>query len=143
MIITLELTSTNMTNNGGRYTQYIDDLPFGRRVKIKNIISVTGMTTALISATPFLFWNSNIIQNNSFDSFTNSNSNTLQVINHTTRVVYAPLTYYNTDTLNSPFETVIPQTISIEKRIGITRTLLVDDVPFYIKIIMETIDENK
>lgn len=141
MIITLELSSSNMTNTGGVYTQYINDLPFGKRVKIINIISVTGVTTALISA-PFLFWNSNLIQNNSFDNYSSSKSNTLQVINHTTRVVVGLITNYNTDTLNSPFETFIPQNIiTLEKRIGLAKTLLVDDLPFYLKIIMETIDD--
>lgn len=136
---TLELSSANMTNNGGIYSQSLDDLPFGKRVKITNIISVTGITTALITS-PFLFWNSNLIQNNSYDNLTNSKSNTLQVINHTTRVVVGLITNYNTDTLNSPFETVIPQTITIEKRIGNAKTLLVDNIPFYIKICMETIE---
>lgn len=137
--ITLELSSANMINSGGVYTQSLDGLPFGKRVKITNIISVTGITTALITS-PFLYWNSNLIQNNSYDNFTNSKSNTLQVINHTTRVVSGLITNYNTDTLNSQFETVINQTISIEKRIGINRTLLVDDIPFYIKICMEIIE---
>ena len=140
MLITLELTSTNMTNTGGIYTQSLIDLPFGTRVKITNIISVTGITTSLITS-PFLYWNSNLVQNNSFDNLTNSKSNTLQVINHTTRVVLGAITNYNTDTLMSPYETVIPQTISIQKRSGIGRTLLVDDIPFYMKICMETIDD--
>lgn len=142
MIITLELLSSNMTNTDGVYTQYINDLPYGKRVKIINIISVTGITTASITS-PFLFWNSNLIQNNSFDNFSFNKSNTLQVINHTSGVVAATLTNYNTDTLNSPFDTVIPQNvITVEKRIGLDKTLLVDDVPFYLKIIMETIDEE-
>lgn len=140
MLITLELTSTNMTNTGGIYTQSLIDLPFGKRVKITNIISVTGITTSLITS-PFLYWNSNLVQNNSFDNLTNSKSNTLQVINHTTRVVLGAITNYNTDTLMPAYETVIPQTISIQKRSGITRTLLVDDIPFYMKICMETIDD--
>jgi len=139
MLYTLELLQNTMINNGGRYTQSIRNLPIGKRVKIVNIISVVGITTGFVTQ-PFFYWNSNLVQINSFDTLTNGGSNTLQVINPYNRLVTGGLTNYNVDNIATQFETVIPETITIEKRTGVNRTLLIDDVPFYMKIVMESID---
>jgi len=139
-IMTLELSSSSMVNDSGIYTQPITNLPIGKRVRIITISSQTSITTALI-VFPFIYWNSNLIQNNSYDSFNNSYSNTLQVINHTTRVINGAITTFNTDTITGNFETVIPESISISKRMTVNKTLLNENQPFYIKIVMETIDD--
>jgi hypothetical protein len=137
-IITLDLNSSSMTNNGGLYTEEIKNLPFGVRVKIIDIISLVSITNASIS--PFMYLHSNLIQNNSYDALTNSKTNCLQTLDLVNHIAVGGVSTYYTDSQNFQFESVLPQTIQIEKRTGINRTLLIDNVDFHIRICMETID---
>lgn len=137
-IITFDLNSSNMTNNYGVYTQRIQDLQFGKRVKIIDVISIVSITNASVS--PFMYLQSNLIQNNSFDALTNSKTNCLQVLDLANNINIGGITTYYTDSQNFQFESVLPQTIQIEKRTGINRTLLIDNVDFHIRICMETIE---
>ena len=137
-IITLDLNSSSMTNNGGVYNEQLQNLPFGVRVKIIDVISLVSITNASIS--PFMYLHSNLIQNNSFDALTNSKTNCLQALDLVNHITVAGITTYYTDSQNFQFESVLPQTIQIEKRTGINRTLLIDNVDFHIRICMEVVN---
>jgi len=137
-IITLDLNSSSMTNNGGVYSEQIQDLEFGKKVKILDVVSLVSITNASIS--PFMYLHSNLIQNNSFDALRNGKTNCLQALDLVNFINIGGITTYYTDTHNFQFESVLPQTIQIEKRTGINRTLLIDNVDFHIRICMETID---
>jgi len=137
-IITLDLNSSSMTNNNGIYTEQIINLPFGKKIKIIDVISLVSVTNASIS--PFMYLYSNLIQNNSYDSLTNQTTGCLQALDLVNHIAAGGVSTYYTDSQNYQFESVLSQTINIEKRTGINRTLLIDNVDFHIRISMEVIE---
>lgn len=136
-IITLDLNSSSMTNNNGIYSKPILDLPFGTKIKILDVISLVSITNASIS--PFMYLHSNLIQSNSYDSLTNGKSGCLQALDLVNHIAVGGITTYYTDSHNFQFETVLNNNITIEKRTGINRTLLIDNVDFHIRISLEII----
>ena len=141
-IITLDLSSSTMSNNGGVYSEVLQTLKTGQRVKIIDIISLVSITNASIS--PFMYLYSNLIQNNSYDSLTNSTTSCLQALDLVNHIAAGGVSTYYTDSQNFQFESVLQNTITIERRTGINRTLYVDNaVEFHVRISLEVIDENK
>jgi hypothetical protein len=139
MIITLDLSSGSMLGGAdGRFSEPIVNLPFGRRVKIISVVSLVSIANASIS--PYMYIYSNLIQNQSYDSLTNGTTSVLQAIDLFNHVHSAGVSTYYTNSNMFQFDTVIPETITIEKRSGIGRTLLNDGTSFHIRICMETID---
>ena len=141
-IITLDLSSATMSNNGGVYSEVLHTLKTGQRIRIIDIVSLVSITAGAES--PFMYLYSNLIQNNSYDSLTNSTTNCLQMIDLLNFVVAGGVNTYYTDSQNFQFESVLQNTITIERRTGINRTLYVDNaVDFHVRISLEVIDENK
>lgn len=136
-IITLDLNSSSMTNNNGIYTEQILDLPFGTKIKINDVISLVSITNANIS--PFMYLHSNLIQTNSYDALTNGKSGCLQALDLVNFIDDGVISTYYTDSHNFQFDTVLNNNITIEKRTGINRTLLIDNVDFHIRISFEII----
>ena len=141
-IITLDLSSATMSNNGGVYSEVLQTLKTGQRIRIIDIVSLVSITAGAES--PFMYLYSNLIQNNSYDSLTNSTTNCLQMIDLLNFVVAGGVNTYYTDSQNFQFESVLQNTITIERRTGINRTLYVNTaVDFHVRISLEVIDENK
>jgi len=140
MLITLDLSSASMLNGGdGRYSEHIVNLPFGKRVKILSVVSLCSIANASIS--PYMYLYSNLIQNQSYDSLTGGTTSVLQAIDLVNHINSAGVATYYTDSNMFQFDTVIPETITIEKRTGINRTLLNDGTSFHVRICLETIDD--
>jgi hypothetical protein len=141
-IITLDLSSASMTNNNGVYSEVLQTLQTGQRIKIIDIISLVSISNASVS--PFMYLYSNLIQNNSFDTLTNSTTNCIQALDLVNYISSGGVSTYYTDSQNFQFESVLQNTITIERRTGINRTLYIDNaVDFHIRISLEIIDENK
>jgi len=139
-IITLDLSAGSMLGGAdGRYYEPIVNLPFGKRVKIISVISLCSIANASIS--PYMYLYSNLIQNQSYDSLTNGTTSVLQAIDLVNHINSTGVSTYYTDSNMFQFESVLPETITIEKRTGINRTLLNDATAFHIRICMETIDD--
>jgi hypothetical protein len=139
MIITLDLSSGSMMGGAdGRFYETLTNLPFGKRVKVISVLSLVSIANASIS--PYMYIYSNLIQNQSFDSLTGGTTNLLQAIDLVNHINSAGVTTYYSDSNMFQFETVLPETITIEKRTGINRSLLNDGTVFHIRICFETID---
>jgi hypothetical protein len=138
MIITLDLNSSSMSNNNGIYTETLVNMPVGKRVKIISVISMVSVTSATYGY--FIYLISNLIQNNSYDSLTNGTSNILQLIEAINGTVFGAETAYYTDSNMYQIETILPETITIQKAYNIARTKF-DNGSFHIRICMETIDD--
>ena len=142
MIITLDLSSGSMLGGAdGRFSEPIVNLPFGKKVRVISVVSLVSIANASIS--PYMYIYSNLIQNQSFDSLTGGTTSVLQAINLVNNINSVGVSTYYTDSNRFQFETVIPETITIEKRTGINRTLLNDATNFHIRICFETIDDDK
>lgn len=140
MIYTFDLSSATMGGGSdGRFTEPIVNLPFGKRVKVISVVSLVSIANASIS--PYMYIYSNLINNNSYDSFSGGTTSLLQAIDLNNLINSAGVSTYYTDSNMFQFETVIPETITIEKRTNINRTLLNDSTSFHIRICMETIDD--
>ena len=142
MIITLDLSSGSMLGGAdGRFSEPIVNLPFGKKVRVISVVSLVSIANASIS--PYMYVYSNLINNKSYDSVTGGTTNLLQAIDLVNHIHAAGVGTYYTDSNMFQFETVIPETITIEKRAGIARTLVNDATSFHIRICMETIDDDK
>ena len=141
-IITLDLSSATMSNNGGVYSEVLQTLKTGQRIRIIDIVSLVSITAGAES--PFMYLYSNLIQNNSYDSLTNSTTSCIQSLDLVNFIVAGGVNTYYTDSQNFQFESVLQNTITIERRTGINRTLYVNTaVDFHVRISLEVIDENK
>ena len=141
-IITLDLSSATMSNNGGVYSEVLQTLKTGQRIRIIDMVSLVSITAG--SESPFMYLYSNLIQNNSYDSLTNSTTSCIQSLDLVNFIVAGGVNTYYTDSQNFQFESVLQNTITIERRTGINRTLYVNNaVDFHVRISLEVIDENK
>ena len=139
-IITLDLSSGSMLGGAdGRFSEPLVNLPFGKKVKVISVVSLVSIANASIS--PYMYVYSNLINNKSYDSVTGGTTSVLQAIDLVNHIHAAGVGTYYTDSNMFQFETVIPETITIEKRTGIGRTLINDSTSFHIRICMETIDD--
>ena len=140
MIITLDLSSATMTGGAdGRFSETLVNLPFGQKVKVISVVSLVSIANASIS--PYMYVYSNLINNQSYDSVTGGTTSLLQSIDLVNHINSAGVSTYYTDSNMFQFDTVIPETITIEKRTNIGRTLLNDATSFHIRICMEVISD--
>ena len=137
-IITLDLSSTSMTNNGGIFSERLINF-VGKRVKIISIISI--VATQVGVAGYLLYLQSNLIQNNSHDSLTNGTSNILQMMDINAVAFAGPTSVFFTESNFYQIETVIPETITITKTSGFQRVHLNDGNAFHVRICMQTLDD--
>ena len=137
-IITLDLSSASMLGGSdGRFYKPLINLPFGQKVKVISVVSLVSIANASIS--PYMYVYSNLINNQSYDTLTNGTTSLLQSLDLVNHINSAGVSTYYTDSNMIQFDTVIPETITIEKRTGINRTLLNDSTSFHIRICFEII----